>query len=89
MNPAKFRSTLGIGYFLSAIPLLAHPGHDLREATFRHLFTSPDHLAVLVVGGAALWLVGRFAQRQLPRRLLQGAGLAVVVTAIILWGIRT
>jgi hypothetical protein len=54
-----------------------------------HLLTSPDHLAVLVLGGVTLWLVGRFVQRQLPRRLLQGAGLAALLTAGVIWGIRT
>jgi peptidoglycan/LPS O-acetylase OafA/YrhL len=90
MNSAKFRSgSLALGSLLLAISAFAHPGHDLRDATPQHLLTSPDHLAVLALGGVALWFAGRFVQRQLPRRLLQGAGLAAVLTAALIWGVRT
>jgi hypothetical protein len=71
-----------------ALTSQAHPGHDLRDASPQHLLTSPDHLALLALGGVALWLAGRFVQRQLARRLLQGAGLAAVVTAAVVWGVR-
>ena len=90
MNSAKFRSgSLALGSLLLAISASAHPGHDLRDATPQHLLTSPDHLSVLALGGVALWFAGRFVQRQLPRRLLQGAGLAAVLTAALIWGVRT
>jgi peptidoglycan/LPS O-acetylase OafA/YrhL len=89
MNSAKFRSgSLALGSLLLAFSASAHPGHDLRDASTRHLFTSPDHLAMLALGGAALWLIGRFVQRQLPRRLLQGAGAAAILTAAFIWGVR-
>ena len=71
-----------------ALTAQAHPGHDLRDASPQHLLTSPDHLAVLALGGLALWLAGRFVQRQLPRRLLQGAGLAAILSAAVIWGVR-
>ena len=71
-----------------ALTAQAHPGHDLRDASPQHLLTSPDHLALLALGGGALWLAGRFAQRQLPRRLLQGAGVAAMLSAAVIWGVR-
>jgi len=87
----RLKLTAVISTSLTALGLTAqaHPGHDLRDATSLHLLTSPDHLAVLALGGAALWFAGRFVQRQLPRRLLQGAGLAAVLSAALIWGIRT
>jgi len=36
----------------------AHPGHALREAPATHLLTSPYHLALLVLGGALVGLIG-------------------------------
>jgi hypothetical protein len=71
-----------------ALAAQAHPGHDLRDASPQHLLTSPDHLALLALGGLALWLAGRFVPRQLPRRLLQGAGLTALLGAAVLWGVR-
>jgi hypothetical protein len=89
MNSANLRSAaLAIGCLLSAIAASAHPGHDLRDATPQHLLTSPDHLVVLALGGAALWLAGRFVQRQLPRCLLQGAGFAALLASAVLWSLR-
>ena len=96
MKPLSFviagadRLKLLISSSLLAIALTAqaHPGHDLRDASPQHLLTSPDHLAVLALGGAALWLVGRFVPRQLPRRLLQGAGLAALLGAVVIWSVR-
>ena len=32
----------------------AHPGHDLQDASATHILTSPYHLAVLALSGAAL-----------------------------------
>jgi peptidoglycan/LPS O-acetylase OafA/YrhL len=66
----------------------AHPGHGLHDASATHILTSPYHLAVLALSGAALLLVARFVQRRLPRRVLQGAGLAALATATVLWGMR-
>ena len=89
MNSANLRSTaLTIGSFLLALSASAHPGHDLREATPQHLLISPDHLSVLALGGITFWLIGRFVQRQLPRRLLQGAGVAALLASAVLWGLR-
>lgn len=87
----RLNLTAVISASLTAIAITgqAHPGHDLRDATPGHLLTSPDHLAVLALGGAALWLIGRFVQRQLPRRLLQGVGVAAILTAAVIWGVRT
>jgi hypothetical protein len=97
MNSAKLRSSgpalgylpLALGYLLSVFSASAHPGHSLSGATPQHLLTSPYHLAVIAFVGIALWLAGRFVQRQLTRRLLQGAGFAAVLAAALIWGIRT
>jgi hypothetical protein len=67
----------------------AHPGHSLHDATVSHVLTSPYHLAVLALGGVALWFAGRFVQRQLPRLLLQGAGVVAILSAAVIWGVRT
>ena len=71
-----------------ALTAQSHPGHHLSDASPQHLITSPDHLAVLALGGIALWIAGRFVRRQLPRRLLQGAGLAAILSAAVIWGVR-
>ncbi len=66
----------------------AHPGHALHDASPTHLLTSPDHLAVLALGGAAVWFGARWVERRLPRRSLQVLGIVAVTTAAVLWGIR-
>jgi len=66
----------------------AHPGHPLHDASPSHLLTSPDHLAVLALGGAAVWFGARWIERRFPRRVLQILGVAAVTTAAVLWGIR-
>ena len=64
----------------------ADPGHALRDATAKHLFTSPYHLTILTCFGAALWLGGHFIVRRWPRRLLQGTGLGALTAAAVIWG---
>lgn len=66
----------------------AHPGHALRDASSAHLLTSPDHLAMLAMGGVVAWFGARWIERRLPRRLLQICGVAAVATAAVLSGIR-
>lgn len=89
MNAFRLRfPVLAAGFLLSAVALRAHPGHALREASPAHLFTSPDHLAVLALGGVALWFTARLVQRRWPRLLLRSAGAAAILTAAVLWGIR-
>lgn len=85
----RIKVLLSSSLLANALTAQAHPGHDLRDASPQHLLTSPDHLALLALGGFALWLAGRFVQRQLPRRLLQGAGLAAMLSAVVVWGVRT
>ena len=89
VNRLKLPTAVSAWLLALAFTAQAHPGHDIRDASPQHLFTSPDHLAVLALSGAALWLAGRFVQRQLPRQLLQVAGLAAVLTAAVIWGART
>ena len=63
----------------------AHPGHNLQDASTLHLITSPYHLAVLALMGTALLLAGRFIQRRLPRRVVQGLGVMALFAAALLW----
>lgn len=67
----------------------AHPGHSLTEAPTAHLLTSPDHLAVLVLVGAAMCLWAQFVRRRLPRRALQFAGSLAILSALIVFGKRS
>ena len=73
---------------LGATSAHAHPGHGLHEATAWHVLSNPYHLAVLAFVGVVLLLAGRFVQRRLPRRVLQGAAIVTLATATVLWGLR-
>ena len=78
---------------LSAVTLLAvgilsaqaHPGHSLLDTTPGHALTSPYHIVVLALSGMTLFLGARLVQRQLPRRLLQAAGVIALVSAVAIW----
>jgi hypothetical protein len=89
MLKSPLRLALSIAVLAFATGLAqAHPGHGLHDASPTHLLTSPDHLAVLALGGAAAWFGARWVGRRLPRRLLQILGVAALTTAAVLWGIR-
>lgn len=85
MKPDRLFTALAM---LTAISANAHPGHSLGEHGAAHVATSPYHLAMLAAAGAGLWISGRFVQRQLPRRVLQGAGIATVLSAAAIFGGR-
>jgi hypothetical protein len=70
---------------LSSNTLYAHPGHSLLDATPTHLLTSPNHFIVLAVSGVLLWFGARLVKRQLPRRILQGAGILALAVAVVTW----
>ena len=89
MNRTKLTALITSSLTALALTAQAHPGHDLRNATPQHLLTSPDHLAVLALCGVALWFAGRLAQRQMPRRILQCTGVFAILTAAVIWGVRT
>ena len=88
MNRTKLATVISSALTALALTAQAHPGHDLRDATPQHLLTSPDHLAVLALGGVALWFAGRLAQRQMPRRILQCTGGVALLASAVLWGLR-
>ena len=73
---------------VSLHPILAraHPGHSLGESSLSHVVTSPYHVLVLLVVGAALVVGGTVIQRRLPRRLLQGCGMLALVAGAVCWG---
>lgn len=74
--------------FALALSAQAHPGHDWNDADARHLLTSADHLAVLALAGIALCFGARFVQGSVARRWLQATGIAAVVFAAVVWGVR-
>jgi len=64
----------------------AHPGHDITQASATHILSSPYHIMMLALGGAALWFAGTQVQRRLPARVLSCAGLLMMAGAVLLWG---
>jgi hypothetical protein len=64
----------------------AHPGHDFGDHGGLHIVTSPYHLAVLAVTGAALWWSARFIQHRISRRVIRACGIAALATAGVVWG---
>ncbi len=75
--------------FAIALSAQAHPGHDWHDADARHLLTSPDHFALLALGGTLMWFGARLVQRRWPRRLMQVTGATACVLAAVLWGFRS
>ena len=93
MTRTLLKSPLHLALSAAALALTtgfaqAHPGHALHDANASHLLTSPDHLAVLALGGAAAWFGARWVERRLPRRALQIFGIVAIAAAAVLWGIR-
>ena len=68
-----------------ALSAHAHPGHSLLDTTAAHALTSPYHVAALALIGVMLFFGARLIQRQLPRRLLQAAGVIALVSAVTIW----
>ena len=68
-----------------ALSAHAHPGHSLLDTTPTHALTSPYHITVLALSGVALFFGARLIQRQMPRRLLQAAGVIALVSAVAIW----
>ncbi|HEY1170139.1 MAG TPA: hypothetical protein VGH19_02110 [Verrucomicrobiae bacterium] len=64
----------------------AHPGHDLSQASASHIVTSPYHIMMLALGGAAFWIAGTQVQRRIPARVLSTVGVVMLVGAVVLWG---
>ena len=84
----RLRIAGALALLATSLSARAHPGHSLHDASTAHLLTSPNHLAVLALGGVVFFTAGYFIQRRLPRRLLQGCGLAAVLAAVVGWGLR-
>lgn len=90
------KATLLVNRFVAYIALLiggllplaasAHPGHDITQASATHILTSPYHIMMLALGGAAFWWAGTQVQRRVPARVLSGVGLLMMVGAVLLWG---
>jgi len=80
--------TLAFSLVLLAPSAPAHPGHSLSGSGAGHLLTSPDHLVLLALLGAALWFGGRFIGSKLPRLSMQGLGVLTIIAAGVLFGLR-
>ena len=76
-------------FICSGMAAMAHPGHSLSDASARHLLTSPDHLAVLLLAGCGLLAGSWFAQKSVPRRALQCGGAALLAAFVVLWGLQS
>ena len=72
---------------LMALPVAAHPGHGLTEASAAHVFTSPDHCLVLVGIALVLGLSARLVRRSKVRRWMQ-LGAALTCGVAIAIGLR-
>jgi uncharacterized membrane protein len=72
----------------AALPALAHPGHSLTDASASHLLTSPFHVLTLAAMGVVTYAAARLVQKQAPRLALQATGTMLMVTAVVLWGLR-
>jgi|ERR1041384_1282734 hypothetical protein len=98
MNPSPHNSLASRAQHLAAaflalfsvVPLAnAHPGHSLTGASPAHLLASPDHLAVLLLLGAAMCLGAQFVHQHRLRRALQFAGSVAALGALICFGLRS
>jgi len=72
---------------LSVVTLEAHPGHSLYQASPAHLCSSPDHLIVLALAGAALLLAACFVRRTWRRRVMKSVAVAAIVLSVVLCGL--
>ncbi|HET6406523.1 MAG TPA: hypothetical protein VFG14_01480 [Chthoniobacteraceae bacterium] len=85
LSPA--RGTIGwttVAILWAAVPVSAHPGHDLLENGVSHVATSPFHLLVLASAGLVLAVLARYVRRPSTRVYLRlGAALCLVTAAAI------
>ena len=88
MKNSHVRLLTAAATFMLALPALAHPGHSLTDAGAAHLLTSPFHMVTLAVMGAVTYAGARLVQRRLPRQAMQVAGVAMLFSAAVLWGMR-
>ena len=88
MTPSRLLTALAATFTLAHCAQ-AHPGHGLGLDDPWHALTSLDHLSVLALIGAVLCLAGRLLPNRLPRRLVQGLGVAALAIAAVLWGLHT
>lgn len=87
MNTTRFISRLLPVAALLPLSVIAHPGHDLSDASVSHIVTSPYHVLVIGVCGAAMIWAGTRVQRQVPARVLSATGAFMMVGAVVLWGL--
>ena len=66
--------------------VFAHPGHDLLEHGSAHVATSPYHLAGLCAVCLLLFGAARLVKAPTAKRLLGGAGFALLAFTIV-WGL--
>jgi len=69
---------------VASLTVQAHPGHTMHEADLSHYVTSPYHLIVLLLMGAALCGCACVVKRPAVRRVLATGGAAALLIALIL-----
>ncbi|HTH47935.1 MAG TPA: hypothetical protein VMB21_10520 [Candidatus Limnocylindria bacterium] len=77
-----------LGLTLAAVSVQAHPGHSLSDVSVAHLLTSPDHLAILAVGGVLMLAAAQLARQSASKRLLRHGGAVALIGAALLWSLR-
>ncbi len=70
---------------LTNLPANAHPGHRLTEAGPAHLFTSPDHLLMLVGVAVAIAIGAHWVRQPKVRRTMQIGAVVTSGVALALW----
>ncbi len=76
---------MAIGYLLSAISAIAHPGHDLFDQGATHALTSPFHLSVLAIIGAASFLAAQVMRSPKVQQSMRWGGVAMILLSLLLW----
>ena len=76
---------MAIGYLFSAISTQAHPGHDLFNHGATHALTSPFHLFVLAIIGAASFLAAQVMRSPKVQQSTRAGGLAMMLLSLLLW----
>ncbi|MEW6304885.1 MAG: hypothetical protein AB1705_15525 [Verrucomicrobiota bacterium] len=76
---------LAAGPIVAAVDAAAHPGHGLLNEGVSHVLTSPDHLLLVALGGAAVAALASAARHTRTRALARCAGSAIAAIAMALW----
>lgn len=82
------RSVLSAALALAALcagTAQAHPGHDLFNQSATHALTSPFHLIVLALIGAAFFLAAKLARSPKVQQSMRAGGAALILLSLLVW----